>query len=187
MRAPGLALGLEVFGHEAAAVTMARLHAAGDIATEVAELTTHGHSHGLQRLVARAALGYMPAEGFGAPRLYLGEEPDLAVPQGRDLGAVGGPHHVRRVGHDPAVVVLFGAWPGPMRREQGVRAHQPQDPLARDLEPVAHPQPRPDLPFGGVAVHRTPAFSASPLARPRRAGEVGADRLDERGVRDGRL
>jgi hypothetical protein len=32
--------------------------------------------------------------------------------------------------------------------------------------PVPDAQPRPDLPFGGAAVHRTPALSASPLARP---------------------
>jgi hypothetical protein len=35
--------------------------------------------------------------------------------------------------------------------------------LRATREPVPHPQPRPDLAFGGAAVHRTPALSASPF------------------------
>jgi hypothetical protein len=124
-------------------VVVAQADAAGGIAAGMAELLAHRHAHGLQRLAARAALRDMPAQGLGAPRLDRGEAPDLAVAHGADLRAVGGPHDVRRVGDDLAVVLGGGPHPGPMRREQGVLTHQPQHPLARDARarPAAAPGP----------------------------------------------
>ena len=62
---------------------------------------------------------------------------------------------------------------GPVRREQGVLAHQPQHPLARDPDAVHRPQPGPDL--------------AMALAGPGRAREVGPDRRQQVLVGDGRL
>jgi hypothetical protein len=168
--APGSCLVLEVLGHEAAAVIMAQLDAAGGVAAEMAELLAHGHAHGLQRLAARAALADVPAERLRVPVFHRGEEPDLAVAHRGDLRAVDGPYHVRRVGDDLPVMVVGGAWAGAVWRQEGVLAHQPQHPLARDAQPVPDAQPRPDL--------------AMALARPGRAGEVGPDRRQQGGVRD---
>lgn len=133
--APGSDLGLEVVGHEEAAMVMAELNAAGGNATEVAELLANGHAQGLKCLAYCAALAHMPTEALGVSALHRGEEPDLAVPHRRNLDAVGGPHHVWRVGHVLAVVVVFWAWPGPVRQAQGVPGHQPQHAPSRNAHP----------------------------------------------------
>ena len=87
----------------------------------------------------------MPSEGFGVPVLHRGEEPDLAVAQGRDPGAVGGPHHVRRVGDDLAVVLGGGPQPRAVRREQGVLARSTAGPVCarRCVRPGRATAPRP--------------------------------------------
>ena len=123
--------------------------------------------------MAGAALAHVPAEGFGVPVLGDGEEPDLAVADGGDLGGVGRPHEVRRLGDDAAVVRLGRAALRAVRRQQGVLAHQPQDPLARDADAVEHAQARPDL--------------AMAFARPGRAREVRPDGGEQVGVGDRRL
>src|SRR3712207_9465609 len=46
------------------------------------------------------------------------------------------PHHVRRFGSDVPLVRRLRSRVGPVRREQGVLAHQPQHPLARDADAV---------------------------------------------------
>ena len=172
--APRPHLGLEVLGHEAAAVIVAELHAAGGVAAEMGELLVHGHAHRLEGLAARASFADVPAERLGVPMLGRGEQPDLAVLDGADLRAVDGPHDVRRVGHDLAVVGLGRPRPGAVRREQAALAHQPQHPLARDARGrPARGSPRPRL--------------AMALARPGRAGEVGPDRRKQIGVRHRRL
>ena len=153
---------MEVLGHEGAAVVVAQLEAAGGVAAEVAELLPDRHADGLERLVAGAALAHVPAESLGVPVLGDGEEPDLAIADSGDLGGIGRPHQVRRVCDDAAVVRLGRAALRAVRRQQGVLAHQPQHPLARDPDAVQHPQPRPYL--------------AMSLAVPGRTGKVGADR-----------
>jgi hypothetical protein len=154
-------------------VVVAEHQAAGGIAAEMAELLANGHACRLERLVARAPLGNMPPEGFGVPVLGDGEEPGLAVPDGGNLRGVGRPHHVRRLGNDPAVVRLELARPRTVRRQQGVLAHHPQDPLARHADVIAHAQARPDL--------------AMSFARPGRACEVVPDGGEQIGVGDHRL
>ena len=69
--------------------------ATGGVAAEMTELLPHRHADGLERLVAGAPLAHVPAKGFGVPVLGDGEELDLAVADGGDLGGVGRPHQVR--------------------------------------------------------------------------------------------
>src|SRR5215217_785900 len=159
--APEADLLLEGARHEVAAVVVAEREAAGGAGGEAAELLADGHAEGLDGLEAVAGLRDVPAEEFGVPMLGDAEQPHLAVLDGGDLGRVGGPHDVRRRGDDVPVMYGLGTRAGPMRREQGVLAHQPQHPLARDPDAVHRPQPGPDL--------------AVALAAPGRAREVGAD------------
>ena len=70
-----------------------------------------------------------------------------------------------RVGDDLPIVWRVVARAESMRRQQGVLAHQPQQPFARDPNAVHHPQPRPNL--------------AMSLAMPERTGEIGADRRQQ--------
>ena len=91
-------------GHEVAAVIVAQRQAAGGAGAEVAELVADRHADGLGGLEAGAALGDMPAEQLGVPVLGDAEQPDLAVLHGGDLGGVGRPHHVRRLGDDLPIV-----------------------------------------------------------------------------------
>src|SRR4051794_10647935 len=60
----------------------------------------HRHAEGLDRLVAGAVFCHVPAEQLGIPVLGDAEQPDLAVRDGGDLGGVGRPHDVRRLGDD---------------------------------------------------------------------------------------
>src|SRR3712207_2653711 len=102
----------------------------------VAEPPADRHADGLGRLEAGAALGHVPAQQLGIPMLGRAEQPHLAVLGGGHLGGVGGPHHVRRFGSDVPLVRRLRSRVGPVRREQGVLAHQPQHPLARDADAV---------------------------------------------------
>jgi hypothetical protein len=77
----------------------------------------------------------------------------------RNHGAVGPPHHVRRIGGDRAVVIAGRR--AAMRGEQAVLAHDPQHAGPADPDAVDHPQPGPHL--------------AVSLAGPRRAGKIPAD------------
>ena len=67
-QAPEPHLLLEDVGHEIAAVVVAQRQATGGAGAEVAELPAHRHAEGLDRFVAGAVLGHVPAEqlGFGA-------------------------------------------------------------------------------------------------------------------------
>src|SRR5215212_7529521 len=169
--APEPDLLLEVAGHEVAAVVVAEREAASGACGEVAELLADGHAEGLYGLEAVAGLRDVPAEEFGVPMLGDAEQPHLAVLDGGGLGRVGGPHDVRRRGDDVPVMYGLGTRAGPMRREQGVLAHQPQGALARDPDAVHRPQPGPDLPVA--------------IAGPGRAREVGSDRRQQILVGDG--
>src|SRR5918992_479312 len=122
-----------------------------------AELLADRHADGLDRLEAGAELRHVPAEQLGVPVLGDAEQPDLAILDGGDLGAVAGPHDVRRRGDDVPVVRPVGPGSGPMRRQQGVLAHQPQHAPARHPDAVHRAQPGPHL--------------AVALAGPRRARE----------------
>ena len=102
--APGADLFLESVRHEVAAVIMAQRQAAGCAGVDAAELVSHRHADGLKSFEAGPALGDMPTEQFGVPVLGDAEQPDLAVLDGDDLGGVGRPHHVRRLGDDPPIV-----------------------------------------------------------------------------------
>ena len=79
--APEPDLLLEDVGHEVAAVVVAQRQAAGGAGAEMAELLAHRHAEGLDRLVAGAMLGHVPAEQLGIPVLDDAEQPDLAVLQ----------------------------------------------------------------------------------------------------------
>src|SRR3954468_1765508 len=172
-QAPELDLLLEDVGHEIAAVVVAQRQAAGSTGAEMDELLAHRHAEGLDRLVAGAVFCHVPAEQIGLPVLGDAEQPDLAVRDGGDLGGVGGPHDVRRFGGDVPLVRRLRPRSGPVRREQGVLAHQPQHPLARDPDTVHRSQSGPDL--------------AVTLTGPRRAGEVSADSGQQVRIGDGRL
>jgi hypothetical protein len=128
------------------------------------------HGDGLGGFEARADLADVPAEEFGVPVLDDAEQPDLAVLHGDDLGCVGGPHDVRHLGDDVAVVRAVGAAAGTVRRQQRVLAHQAQHALAGDAHAVEGAQPGPDL--------------AMSLAGPGRASEVGLDGIEQRRVGD---
>ena len=154
-------------------MVVAQLEAAGGVAAEVAELLPDRHADGLERLVAGAALAHVPAESLGVPVLGDGEEPDLAIAESGDLGGIGRPHQVRRVCDDAAVVRLGRAALRAVRRQQGVLAHQPQHPLARDANAVEHAQARPDL--------------AVTLSGPGRAREVRPNGGKQVGIGDRRL
>src|SRR5215212_2988227 len=171
--APETGLLLEDVRHEVAAVVVAERQAAGGPGAEVAEPPAHRHADGLDRLEPGAALGHAPAEEFGVPMLGDAEQPDLAVPHGGDLGGVGRPHDVRRFRGDPALVRRLRPRAGPMRRQQGVPAHQAQDALARHPDAVDRAQPGPDL--------------AVALAGPGRAPEVVLDGGEQRVVGHRRL
>src|SRR5215207_827739 len=67
--APEPDLLLEDVRHEVAAVVVAERQAAGGPGAEVAEPPAGRHADGLDRLVAGAALGHVPAEQFGVPVL----------------------------------------------------------------------------------------------------------------------
>src|SRR5215217_5248713 len=171
--APEPDLLLEDVRHEVAAVVVAERQAAGGPGAEVAEPPAHRHAGGLDRLEPGAALGHAPAEEFGVPMLGDAEQPDLAVPHGGDLGGVGRPHDVRRFRGDPALVRRLRPRAGPMRRQQGVLAHQAQDALARHPDAVDRAPPGPDL--------------AVALAGPGRAPEVVLDGGEQRVVGHRRL
>src|SRR4029453_7357555 len=98
--APEPDLLLEGVGHEVAAVVVAERQAAGGPGAEVAEppagrpprravpqRRAGRHADRLDRLVAGAPLGHVPAEEFGVPVLGDPEQPHLAV---FDRGALGG-------------------------------------------------------------------------------------------------
>jgi len=136
---------------------------------DVAELLAHRHADGLGGLEAGATFGDMPTDQFGIPVFDDAEQPDLAVVHGGDLGGVGRPHHIRRLGDDVALMRRLGARAGTMRRQQGMSTHDPQHPLARHPDGVDHPQPGPDL--------------AVAFTGPWRAGEISADRRQEGRIR----
>src|SRR5215217_7415996 len=112
-QAPEPGLSLEAVGHEVAAVVVAECEAAGGTGGEAAELLADRHAEGLDGFEAGAALGHVPAQQFGVPVLGDPEQPDLAVLDGGDLGGVGGPHDVRRLGDDMLRVWRVGARAGP--------------------------------------------------------------------------
>ena len=89
------------------------------------------------------------------------EEPDPAVLDGPDFGAVGGPAHIGRIGGDAAVVGLGRGEGGAVRGEQAGGAHEAQDAVAADLVPGDKMEARVDL--------------AVAFAGERRGGEIGAD------------
>jgi hypothetical protein len=134
----------EDVGHEGAAVVVAQRQAAGAARAEMAEPLAHRQADGLDRLVAGAALRPVPAGQLGVPVLGDAEQPDLAVLDRGDPGGVGRPHDVRRRGDDVPAVRRAGPGAGPVGREQGVLAHQPQHALARHSDAVDGAQPSPD-------------------------------------------
>ena len=139
----------------------------------MAELLAHRHAESLNRLVAGAMFGHVPAEHLGIPVLDDAEQPDLAVRNGGDLRGVDRPHDVRRLSDDVPVMQRLRPRTGAVRREQAVLAHEPQHPLTRNPDAVHRPQPGPDL--------------AVALAGPWRAGEISADGREQVFVRDGGL
>ena len=83
---------------------MPQRQAAGGAGVDAVELASHRHADGLKSFEAGPALGDMPTEQLGVPVLGDAEQPDLAVLDGGDLGRVGRPHHIRRLGGDPPIV-----------------------------------------------------------------------------------
>src|SRR4029450_923112 len=73
--APEPGLLLEDVRHEVAAVVVAERQAAAGPGAEVAELPADRHADGLDRLEAGAALGHVPAGGFGGSVLGDAEQP----------------------------------------------------------------------------------------------------------------
>src|SRR5271169_704235 len=128
--APGADLFLESVRHEVAAVIMPQRQAAGGAGVDAVELVSHCHADGLKSFEAGPALGDMPTEQLGVPVLGDAEQPDLAVLDGNDLGRVGRPHHVRRLGDDPPIVRRVGARASAMGRQQAMLAHEPQQAFA---------------------------------------------------------
>ena len=132
----------------------------------------------------------MPTEQLGVPVLGDAEQPDLAVLDGGDLGRVGRPHHVRRLGDDPPIVRRVGARASAMGRQQAMLAHEPQHSFACHPHAVDRTQPGPDLPvsFAGprrIAQGRRGWRPAAPRRRrwasaPRRAGADVARRRPPR-------
>ncbi len=153
---------------------------------------SRGPRHPLARLLKRPS-----PRGRGPPDLGAALSPDLvrrvghAFRGGSRLKAVKGrASEASSPGERPKaqpVVVFFRAWPALTRKEAPMLSHQSQDALARDRDSTGDPQPRPDFPFDGAAVHRTPALSASHFPQPKYTGEVGADRHERCGVRNCRL
>src|SRR3954468_3618344 len=166
--APEPDLLLAVGGHKVAAVIVAERDASGGVGRELAELLADGHAEGLCSFEAGARLRHVPAEELGVPVFGDAEQPDLAVLDGGDLGRVGGPHDVRRLSDDVAVVRCLGPLVGAVRRQQSVLAHQAQDALAGDADAVTHAQAGPDL--------------AVAFAGPGGTGEVLADGGEQRPV-----
>ena len=116
--------------HEVAAVIMPQRQAAGGAGVDAVELVSHRHADGLKSFEAGPALGDMPTEQLGVPVLGDAEQPDLAVLDGGDLGRVGRPHHIRRLGGDPPIVRRVGARASAMGRQQAMLAHEPQQAFA---------------------------------------------------------
>jgi len=104
--APEADLVQEVVGQVLGAVVHPQRDAPGDVAADGPEDVLDGHADGLERVEALAHLADVPAQAFGVPALDNGEDPDPAVVDREDPRAVCAPHHVRRVGHDVAVVLL---------------------------------------------------------------------------------
>ena len=128
--APGADLFLESVRHEVAAVIMPQRQAAGGVGVDAVELVSHRHADGLKSFEAGPTLCDMPPEQLGVPVLGDAEQPDLAVLDGNDLGRVGRPHHVRRLGDDPPIVRRVGARASAMGRQQAMLAHEPQQAFA---------------------------------------------------------
>jgi hypothetical protein len=95
---------------------MAQRHAASGAGADVAEDFPDRHTDGLDRGVAIAALRDMPAQRLGVPVLDNAEQPDLAILDGDDLGRIGRPHQVRRLGDDLPVVRRVVTRASAMRR-----------------------------------------------------------------------
>jgi hypothetical protein len=85
---------------------------------------------GLKSFEAGPALGDMPTRQLGVPVLGDADQPDLAVLDGGDLGRVGRPHLIRRLGDDPPIVRRVGARASAMGRQQAMLAHGPQQAFA---------------------------------------------------------
>ena len=91
---------------------------------------------------AVAGFADVPAEAFAVPVFDEVEEPDPAVLDGPDFGAVGGPAHIGRVGDDAAVVGLGRGEGGAVRGKQPVGAHEAPDGSPAHRPPLFPSPPR---------------------------------------------
>src|SRR5918996_1099539 len=161
-------LALVVVGDELTAVVVAELEAAGDARAEGAEAGTHSLAQRLERLEPGRPAGGVDADAFR--RAVIDRDEDRGLPlAGHGRGQVGAPHLVDPLRADRPVVGLRAVRPtDPVRRQQVVLAHQPQDAAFGGAD-AGEAQPRPDL--------------AMALAVEGTRSEQRADRLDQRLVR----
>ena len=119
--------------------------AASDVFCETTKLLMHRLADRFQRLKPRAALGDVNAQALRRGVIHHGEDGHPAFGQGEAHRGVDAPHRVGPLGQDRAVVALrLNRLRLPLRRQQIVLAHQPQDAPHRGAH-LAHPQPRPHL------------------------------------------
>src|SRR5947209_11265327 len=144
-----------------------------DVLAEPAEGVADALANGLEGGPAIAQLCGVPADDFVEMMIDGAEEPAPPIALGVEPRRVRAPHHVWPVRDDRAVVSGIAIRrPEAPRREEPVGAHEPQHPLAAEIQPAVS-QPGPHL--------------AIALPMEGAGGEDGADRLDNLAIAVPRL
>ena len=172
-KAAAAGVGLEAVGEILGAGVVAQLDAAGGVRDAV-EGVGEGLGEGFPGGAAVAGFADVPAQAFAVPGFDEVEEPDPAVLDGPDFGAVGGPAQIGRGSGDAAVVGLGRDEGGAVRGKEASGAQEAQDAVASDL--VAGDEME-------VCVDLAMAFAGEG-----RGGEIGAEEgqqgvIRERGFR----
>src|SRR3954470_5740778 len=142
----------------------------GRVSLDAAEVAQDALAHRLECLEAVAGASGMAADALAGAVVAGDEHPGPAVFEGDGLGHVGPPHDIHGGGGDGAVMRALLPTADAVRRQQAVLAHQAPDPPGRGAD-AGMAQPGPDL--------------AVALAMQARAEDLGADVLEQRGIRAG--